>query len=134
MKVTFEINGRPINSHNLRDVMEQALLEAIEKDVRGTLAGVRDPETGEFPVVAVRGRSLDSLSFEISGSPQLVALARERLGLGQNDGNDADPVTMEIDGPAPPAAEPAALALFSAMPQRISRSPGRLPETSKRRA
>jgi hypothetical protein len=69
MKVTFEINGRPVNPRNARDVMERAILEAIERNVRDKLAGVRDPGTGEFPVVAVRGRSLDNLSFEIGGSP-----------------------------------------------------------------
>ncbi|MGH6899396.1 MAG: toll/interleukin-1 receptor domain-containing protein [Geminicoccaceae bacterium] len=113
MKVTFEINGRPVNPRNLKDVMEQAILEAIEKDVRSKLAGVRDPETGEFPVVTVRGRSLDNLSFEISGSPQLVALARERLGLGESDTNDEDSaVSMQTDAPASPAAEPLAPCAF----------------------
>jgi hypothetical protein len=34
MKVTFEINGRPVNPRNLGDLMEQAFLQAIEKDVR----------------------------------------------------------------------------------------------------
>jgi TIR domain len=105
MKITFEINGRSVNPRNLRDVMKQAILEAIEKDVRGKLAGVRDPETGEFPVVAVRGRSLDNLSFEISGSPQLVASARRRLGLGESDTKDKDSVSIQTDAPASPAAE-----------------------------
>lgn len=112
MKITFEIDGRPVNPRNLRDVMAQAILEAIEKDVRGRLAGVRDPETGEFPVVAVRGRSLESLSFEINGSPQLVALARERLGLGEGDANDEDVVSIPTATAAPLAAELTAPCVF----------------------
>jgi TIR domain len=112
MKVTFEIDGRPINPRNLKDVMQQAILQAIEKDVRSKLAGVRDPETGEFPVVAVRGRSLESLSFEISGSPQLMALARKRLALDQSDGSNHNSVTVQTDTPALFAADSAAPCAF----------------------
>jgi hypothetical protein len=42
---------------------------------------IRDPETGEFPTVIVRGDSIDKLTLHVEGSPKLVALVKERLGI-----------------------------------------------------
>jgi len=80
LKLSFEINGRPVNPSNLANAFEAAALSSIEEYVRAKLEGVRDPDTREFPVVAVRGHDLDNLAFEISGSPKLVALVKEKLG------------------------------------------------------
>ncbi len=88
LKITFEINGRPVSSGNIANAVEQAVLLAVEKNVRSKLAGVRDPETGEFPVVAVRGRNIDNLSFEVSGSEKLIALVKERLGIADDAGEE----------------------------------------------
>jgi hypothetical protein len=69
-----------VDPNKIGDVLEQAALRNVEEQLRTRLAGVRDSETGEVPVVAVRGASLDNLSIQVSGSPQLVALLRKRLG------------------------------------------------------
>lgn len=88
LKITFEIDGRPVSANSIEDAFEQAILSAVEEDIRSKLAGVRDPETGEFPVVAVRGRNLENLSFEVSGSDRLIALVQERLATDDDDDKD----------------------------------------------
>jgi hypothetical protein len=76
LKVSFEINGRQVTAEKAGDALKAAFLAAVEDGVRKKLSGIRDPNTGEFPVVSVRGRDLDNLSFEVSGSPKLMALAQ----------------------------------------------------------
>ena len=44
------------------------------------LRGIRDPETGERPTVIVKGRSLDALSFEVSGPETLIEEVKRKLG------------------------------------------------------
>jgi hypothetical protein len=79
LKINFEINGRPVSPSNLEDALEGAILEQIGRTIHSKLTGIRDPETGEFPTVAIRG-SLDNLSFLVSGSPRLVEIVKRRLG------------------------------------------------------
>jgi hypothetical protein len=90
LRMTYEIKGRSVNPQNIKDDLEQMVIGGIEDEIRSKLTGIRDPETGEFPVVAVRGRDLEHLSFEMSGSSRLVALVKKQLGLetGKVDSNE----------------------------------------------
>jgi hypothetical protein len=89
LKLNFEINGRPATPENITNALEAAVLASIEQQIRSKLNGIRDPDSGEFPVVSVRGRDLDSLSIEVSGSPKLVAMVKERLG-GSNEAEQGE--------------------------------------------
>ncbi len=80
LKLSFEINGRQVTPANIGDALEAAILEQLERTIHSKLAGIRDPETGEFPTVAVRGGSLKNLSFVVNGSPAVVELVKQRLG------------------------------------------------------
>jgi hypothetical protein len=62
------------------NALEQALLSSIKDEVTQKVRSIRDPKTGERPKIKVKGRSIDSLSFEISGSEDLVARVRQALG------------------------------------------------------
>lgn len=77
--IQFEVDGRPIRPDQIADALESTVCRAIEDDIRDKLGGVRDPETGEFPVIVLRGHSLDSLSIEVSGSPKVVSMVEDRL-------------------------------------------------------
>jgi hypothetical protein len=100
LKISFELDGLAVNPSNIGDALERAVLKNVEEQVRTKLTGIRDPQTGEFPLVAVRGTSLDNLSFQVSGSRQLVALVRERLGLEAK--NEAE--SSEMTAKSPPIA------------------------------
>lgn len=80
LSITFEVNGRKVSPENIADAFEAAILESFELQIRSKLDGIRDPETGEFPVVRFSGRDLDNLSAQVSGSEKLIALVRSRLG------------------------------------------------------
>lgn len=77
--IHFEINGKRTNSNNIADALERAMVETIADGLRTQLASVRDPNTGEFPTVVVRGNTLDNLSIKVEGSDAVVALAKARL-------------------------------------------------------
>ncbi|MCS3453882.1 toll/interleukin-1 receptor domain-containing protein [Bradyrhizobium elkanii] len=76
----FTINGRPIDPNNLGDAMTASMLEGIRAELADKISGIRDPKTGEFPTVVVRGDDLANLKIQVEGSPELLALVKDRLG------------------------------------------------------
>ena len=89
MKISFEVGGRKLNPDNLADALMAAVLHGVEESLRARVGSIRDPETGEFPVLVVRGRDLENLSIEVEGSERLVALVKERLGGDEAEGGEA---------------------------------------------
>ena len=79
LKIEWKLNGRTIRPNDNDNQLERAMLSQIEEMVRGKLRGVRDPETGAAPTITVVGRSLDNLSFDVSGSPALIEEVKRRL-------------------------------------------------------
>ncbi|MEI6985801.1 MAG: toll/interleukin-1 receptor domain-containing protein [Rhodospirillaceae bacterium] len=77
--ISFQINGRTVSPNNIRDVLEKAMLEGVEAQLRQRIGLIRDPETGEFPTLVVSGPSLSELSIKVEGSPELVAQVKARL-------------------------------------------------------
>ena len=89
LTITFEIDGQQVSPDNFEDAVERSILTDVKDKIRSKLTGFRDPETGEFPVVTIHGRSLDSLSIKVSGSEELIAQVKARLGL--DDGTPEQP-------------------------------------------
>lgn len=79
LKIEWKLNGRKIRPNDIANQLERAMISQIEEMVRGKLRDVRDPETGAAPTITVVGRSLDNLSFEVSGSPALIEEVKRRL-------------------------------------------------------
>lgn len=83
--IRFEINGRRIDLDKIEDALMAAVLEGVRTQVREKIGAIRDPETGEFPTVVVRGKGLDDLKMHVDGSPAVIALVKQRLGLGEDE-------------------------------------------------
>lgn len=78
--VSFEINGRKVSPNRVGDALEKAILQEVADNVKKALSSVRCREHGERPRVKVKGRSLDSLSFEVEGCCQeLIDAAGKKL-------------------------------------------------------
>lgn len=77
--LTFEIDGKRVDPNNIADALERSVFATIAQELRSKLASVRDPDTGEFPTVVVRGNSLDNISIVVEGSDAVVALASAQL-------------------------------------------------------
>jgi hypothetical protein len=86
--IKFSIGGRNIEPENLGDALMQMVLENVRAELMEKIGSLRDPETGEFPTVVVRGDSLEDLSIQVEGSPELVALVRERLEPTEEEGEE----------------------------------------------
>ena len=103
LDIHFEVGGRKVRPNDIANELERLVYEGVADMISAKLSGVRDPETGEFPIVAVRGRSLDNLTFEISGSDAVVKLATERLNEPDEDSeNDGAENKEEISVSAAP--------------------------------
>ena len=83
--IKFTIGGRSIDPGSVKDAMMGAILEGIRSEIVAKVGSIREPDTGEFPTIVVRGESIDKLVIEVEGSPQLVALVKERLDLKSNE-------------------------------------------------
>jgi TIR domain len=87
--IKFSIGGKSVDPRNLKDAMLAAMLEGVRAQITEKIGSIRDPDTGEFPTVIVRGDSIDHLTLHVEGSPKLVALVRERLGIDSEEGSGA---------------------------------------------
>lgn len=83
------MGGKNLDPRNLKDAVMASVLEGVRDQIREKLGNIRDPDTGEFPTIVIRGNSLDDLKIQVEGSPALVALVNERLGLESSDENGA---------------------------------------------
>jgi len=103
MKVRFEVGGRSVDPNSLADKLMVEVLKAIEADLRAKIGSIRHPETGEFPVIVVRGRNLENLSIEVTGSPELVSLVNMRLHGGNEEQEINNESERETAGASPVA-------------------------------
>lgn len=92
--IHFEINGKRIRPGEFGDAIMQAVLQSLEAQIREKIGSIRDPETGAFPTVVMRGDSLDNLQMHVEGSPELIALVRKRMG-----GDDDEDMMPEEEAP-----------------------------------
>ena len=83
--IRFEINGRQVDPANVSDALMHAALENIKGQIQDKVGAIRDPNTGEFPTIVVRGDSLDNLRMNVEGSPEIIELVKKRLGLHDED-------------------------------------------------
>lgn len=83
--IRFEIGGRRVDPDNIGDALMAAVLDGIKTDIREKVGTIRDPETGAFPTVVVRGNSLDDLKMSIEGSPELIARVKQRIGIDEEE-------------------------------------------------
>ena len=103
--IKFTLGGTPIQPDKIADVLMQAAVNQVADEMRQRLGAIRLPDTGEFPIVVIHGNSLEALSFTVEGSPELLALVRERLGTQELE-------TMTFR-PATPAAPPRAFLSYA---------------------
>jgi hypothetical protein len=81
--IKFSIDGQAVDPRNMKDALMAAVLENIRDQISEKIGAIRDPDTGEFPTVIVRGKSIDNLSIHVEGSPKLVSMVKERLGVDE---------------------------------------------------
>jgi hypothetical protein len=98
--IQFEFNGRPFDPKNFEGQLLRAAMEAVAAQVRERLGAIRHPETGEFSTVVVMGTNANDLQFRIEGSPELLAMVRERLGQSA----EGDPPMVGVEAETAPRA------------------------------
>jgi len=79
--IRFEINGRNVDPSNMEDALLAAVLVSVKENIHSKICSIKDPTTGESPVVTVKGKSLDDLKLYVSGSESICAVVKDRLGL-----------------------------------------------------
>lgn len=83
--IKFAIGGSTVDPRNMDDALMAAVLDGIRAQITEKLGALRDPDTGEFPTIVVRGDDIENLKLHVEGSPALIAKAKERLGMEVED-------------------------------------------------
>ena len=79
--IKFSIGGKTVDPRNIEDALMAAVIDDIRLQITEQVGSIRDPDTGEFPTIIVRGDDIENLKLHIEGSPDLVEMVSERLGL-----------------------------------------------------
>lgn len=98
MSLTY--NGKPFKSGDFEKDMLRQMKEIVANEMQERIGSIRDPKTGEFPVVVVRGHQLDDLRVSIEGSTELIALIHDKLPLEEAGMIDF----TEVERPSSPTA------------------------------
>jgi hypothetical protein len=80
--LSMQIGGKTVNPANSGEVgaaLKAALVENVQTQIRAALSAVRDPVTGEFAVVSIRGDDLENMTVSVEGSDAVKELAMARL-------------------------------------------------------
>lgn len=88
--IKLEFNGKPFNPRTFEETIMKAAMEAAAEQLRERIGSIRHPETGEFPTIVVSGMSLSDMKLRVEGSPELLALVKQRTGFGsEEEGGEA---------------------------------------------
>lgn len=89
--IRLEFNGKPFDPQNFTESLLKAAMESVASEMHDKVSAIRHPVTGEFPTVVVFGTSLDDINMRIEGSPELLALVNERLGVVTDAVSEGEP-------------------------------------------
>lgn len=78
--ISFEIIGRKVSPRNMANALEAALLQSAQESIKKAVGSARCPTHGQTPKIKVKGRKVDSKSFEFSGCcDQLIETVKKKL-------------------------------------------------------
>lgn len=95
--IKLEFNGRPFNPKTFQDQLMKQVMETAAEQIHQKISSIRHPETGEFPTVVVSANSLDDMKVRVEGSPELLVLVNQRLGVLENE----EQAEMQDTNPTP---------------------------------
>jgi len=65
--IKFSIGGRTVDPRSPKDALMAAVLENLRTRISEKIDAIRDPDTGEFPTVIVRGDNIEQLTLHVEG-------------------------------------------------------------------
>ena len=67
LDISFELNGRKVSPNNIGNALEAAMLNSVKDSIGKSVGSIRCSEHGQRPKITAKGRSIDSLSLEVTG-------------------------------------------------------------------
>jgi TIR domain len=98
--IKLTVGVKAVRPDKFGDALMRSIVDQLIGEMRKRLGSIRRPDTGEFPTVVAHGDSLDTLSFTVEGSPELLALVRQRFGTEETEGM----TLVSTVSPEPPRA------------------------------
>jgi len=94
--VKFEFNGKPFNPKSFEESLLKAVMTQAAEKVSERISSIRLPETGEFPTVVVSAKALNDIQLRVEGSPELLALVKERMEVNSEEDDQGEKMTEQI--------------------------------------
>lgn len=95
--IRIKFNGKPFDSKKFQEHLKKQVANIAADHAHENLNSIRHPETGEFPTVMVSVNSVNDMKVRVEGSPELIEIVNQRLGVYQAE----DGVEMESKKLAP---------------------------------
>jgi hypothetical protein len=70
LDISFEIDGRKVSPNSVSDALEAAILRSVSASIKDRVGNIKCPDHGQTPKIVGKGRSLNTLSFDVSGCCQ----------------------------------------------------------------
>lgn len=78
--MSLKLNGKKINPNNMRNAIEQSIVESLQKSIKKSLGSLRCEEHHGYPHITLKGKSIDKLGFSVSGCCDgLIEKVKEKL-------------------------------------------------------
>ena len=65
--ITWEINGRKVTASSFRNEIEKAIMKNVEENIIKRVGACRCKIHNQSPRIIAKGKSIDKLTFTISG-------------------------------------------------------------------
>jgi hypothetical protein len=78
--ISFEIQGEAVEPHDMKDALDVMFLEHLINEISNRLGSLLCKKHGLEPKIKVKGQSLDTLNYEITGCcNDIINEARKKL-------------------------------------------------------
>lgn len=68
--LTFEINGRKVDSNNMKDAIEKATFKLLKENITKNVGSIKCPQHHSSAKIIAKGNNIHNVSFSISGCCQ----------------------------------------------------------------
>lgn len=104
--IKFIVGGRTVSAEDFHDAAEAEILDSIRDYISQKVGSIRDPKTGEFPTIVIRGDSLHNLKMEIDASSEVISKIKSQLEIDDEDEDEdeyPDDISTEMNTMPPRA-------------------------------
>jgi hypothetical protein len=84
LEIHYELAGRKLDPCFIGDSIQKAVLLRAARQVKRMFANLQIPDCHDPLRILIKGRDINSLRYELHGSPEVLELVRQQHGHTRN--------------------------------------------------